>query len=73
MFPLQERKTAHSTYTTALALEALLELRASGLPWNGSERLRDELINSTVRWLLSQFDPAGAGWRADPISTKLNQ
>jgi hypothetical protein len=68
VFPLQEDPRAHSTYTTALALQTLLELRTAKLPWKNSESLRDELIGSAVRWLLTNFEPARNGWRADPTT-----
>ncbi|HEY0408157.1 MAG TPA: toll/interleukin-1 receptor domain-containing protein [Pyrinomonadaceae bacterium] len=67
-FAQQTRPEEHSAYTSTLALLALLETRAAGLPWQGSVEKRDALIVSTARWLISQFDnkTTPAGWRAAP-------
>lgn len=67
-FAQQTRPEEHSTYTTTLALLALLETRAAGLPWQGSAEKRDQLLVSTARWLMEQFDnkTTPAGWRAAP-------
>jgi hypothetical protein len=65
LFPKQRVPSEHSTYASVLALQALLESRAANLPWQGSEKRRDELIVSTVNWLVRQFDAnkAPPGWR----------
>ena len=57
-----------NTYITALALLALLETRAAGLPWEGSQAQRDHLLHATAHWLIDQFDADGPdpGWHADP-------
>jgi hypothetical protein len=67
-FAQQTRPEEHSTYTTTLALLALLETRAAGLPWQGSMEKRDQLIASTAHWLTEQFDnkTTPPGWRAAP-------
>lgn len=67
-FAQQTRPEEHSTYTTTLALLALLETRAAGLPWQGSTEKRDQLLVSAARWLIGQFDnkTTPAGWRAAP-------
>jgi hypothetical protein len=67
-FAQQTRPDEHSSYTSTLALLALLETRAAGLPWQGSVEQRDALLVSTARWLMSQFDDktTPAGWRAAP-------
>jgi hypothetical protein len=67
-FAQQTRPEEHSTYTSTLALLALLETRAAGLPWQGSAQKRDQLLVSTARWLIGQFDNQSmpAGWRAAP-------
>jgi MTH538 TIR-like domain (DUF1863) len=68
LFPRQRVPSEHSTYASALALQALLETRAAKLPWQSSEKRRDELIVSTVSWLVRQFDASKAppGWRPAP-------
>lgn len=65
LFPKQRVPSEHSTYASVLALQALLESRAANLPWQGSGKRRDELIVSTVNWLVRQFDAnkAPPGWR----------
>lgn len=65
LFPRQRVPSEHSTYASALALQALLESRAANLPWQGSEKRRDELIVSTLNWLVRQFDAnkTPPGWR----------
>jgi hypothetical protein len=67
-FPLQDNPSAHSTYTTALALQTLLELRSAQLPWQDSDRSRDQFIGSAVQWLVMNFERDRNGWRADPIA-----
>lgn len=66
MYPLQGDPSQHSTYTTTLALLALLELRTADLPWRGSVTRRDELLRSTAAWLVAELDSAASppGWRA---------
>jgi predicted Ser/Thr protein kinase len=65
MYPNQDDPGRADTYATVLALTALLEARRSGLPWEGSEARRDELIRSTARWLVNEYDAAASppGWR----------
>jgi hypothetical protein len=67
-FAQQTLPEEHSTYTTTLALLALLETRAAGLPWQGSVEKRDQLLVSTAGWLTEQFDnkTTPPGWRAAP-------
>jgi class 3 adenylate cyclase len=71
MFPNQVDPAGHSPYTTALALQALLELRAAGLPWEGSEARRDALLGASVAWFRRTFVSDGPlrGWRRtqDPL------
>ena len=66
MFPHQEDPAKHSPYTTALALLALLEAHASGLPWG--KGTPDELLRRTAGWLISRFDAKAPvpGWRGTP-------
>jgi class 3 adenylate cyclase len=66
MFPHQEDPAQHSPYTTALALLALLEAQAAGLPW--ADGTPDELLRRTAAWLVSRFDPKAPvpGWRGTP-------
>jgi hypothetical protein len=69
MFPHQDDLARHSPYTTALALLALLEVHAAGLPWadGGAER-RDRLLAATAAWLASKFaaNAPVPGWRGTP-------
>ena len=64
-YPNQLRPEAHVTYTATLALLMLLELREANLPWKGDTALRDEMLNKTARWLITQWSSAAdlPGWR----------
>jgi|GEM_PF-2430984 len=64
MFARQAEPAQHNTYTTALALLALLETRHAGLGWEGSTQRRDELLAATAGWLAAQFHSSGnsSGW-----------
>jgi hypothetical protein len=64
MFARQKNPEHHNPYTTTLGLLALLETRKSGLPWDGSAQRRDALLAKTARWLISEYDAKGSGWRA---------
>jgi hypothetical protein len=67
IFPQQEDPAAHSTYTTALALLGLLEMRQAGLEWEGDRSQLDHLLQSaTHHWLSVQFEDQDVvpGWRA---------
>ena len=72
-FPDQFEPEAHSTYASLLALLALLETRAAGLPWNGSLEKRDMLLQSTAAWLIARFDERSnpRGWRGSPTDTGI--
>ena len=61
MFPRQKDETEANPYTTTLALLTLLELRRASLPWEGSEKRRDEMLSQTARWLAAQYDTSGEG------------
>ena len=67
----QKDPEAHSPYTAALALLALLELREAGLPWDGDAARRDAMLSATCAWFARTFVPTGPtpGWRRtqDPI------
>jgi class 3 adenylate cyclase len=67
-FPQQEDLGRHSPYTSTLALLALLEARAAGLPWNGTAP--DVLLRKTAAWLVSRFDAKALvpGWRGTPYA-----
>jgi class 3 adenylate cyclase len=71
MFPNQVDPAGHSPYTSALAFQALLELRDAGLPWEGSAARRDELLAASAAWFGRTFVTAGPlhGWRRtqDPL------
>jgi hypothetical protein len=68
IFAQQVNTHEHSTYTSTLALLALLETRASGLPWRGSDSRCNEILALTSAWLTSQFDARTTppGWRFAP-------
>jgi class 3 adenylate cyclase len=78
IFPNQRNLDHYSPYSTALALLALLEVKAAGQPWQGSVEKRDSLLKSTAQYLISLFEEKEGkrGWRrtaerADPISEGL--
>ncbi len=64
-YPNQFTPAYHETYTAALALLTLLEVREANLPWVGDIVLRDRMLSKTAEWLISQWNPAGdsSGWR----------
>jgi serine/threonine protein kinase len=65
MFPQQKDPRQNCDAVTGMALQLLLELRKAGLPWEGSESKRDELLAATVRWIDREFDASAdpPGWR----------
>jgi hypothetical protein len=65
MYPNQRDPADASTYSTGLALLALLEMHRAGLHWQGSFERRDELLAATTAWLLHQHD--GRGWRCTSL------
>jgi class 3 adenylate cyclase len=78
IFPNQKNLDYYSPYSTALALLALLEVRAAGLPWQGSIEKRDALLKSTAEFLIGLFEEKQGerGWRrtaekAEPVSEGL--
>jgi hypothetical protein len=64
MFPLQARPSLHSEYASTVALSALLDMRAAGLDWSYGRVHRDELIQRTAHWLMTQYlpHPTQPGW-----------
>jgi hypothetical protein len=64
MFPQQADPADHSTYTTAVALLALLEMREAELGWEGDRSRLDSLLRKATDYLSGQFDDQGdlAGW-----------
>jgi hypothetical protein len=56
VFPNQLDLAIHEPYTTTIALMALLEARAAGLPWEGSRERRDALLKATAQWLIAHYD-----------------
>ena len=67
LVPQQDNPAQHSTYTTALALLALLEVRSAGLGWHGDKASLETMIKTTAAWLTKHFDdrPDMRGWRLD--------
>jgi hypothetical protein len=68
MFAQQQAPSDHSTYSTALAFLALLELRRGSSGWHGDAAQLDDRLRATESWLERQFDNAGGtrGWRVGP-------
>jgi hypothetical protein len=68
MYPQQDDPGDHTTYTTALALLALLELRHAHLDWQGDAARADVILRTTADWLVNQFDGKSSppGWHAEP-------
>jgi hypothetical protein len=56
IFPGQNQTAPPNSYSTTLALQALLDCKKAGQPWLGSEKTRDELLKSTADWLQGNFD-----------------
>jgi hypothetical protein len=76
VFPNQKGNNTGSTYSTTLGLSMLLAARTAGLPWNGTEEARDDLIRCAVTWLTSRYREAAEhpGWPdyPNPYSDGLN-
>jgi hypothetical protein len=77
-FPDQERLDKHSAYSTALALQSLLDLKASGLGWDGDHQELDRRLDKTFSWLKKAYRPADsdhpAGWiPADGEGESINE
>jgi hypothetical protein len=74
MFPNQVDVQRHSTYSSALALSALLDTRAAQLLWYGtsrpSEERRDQLIQRTAGWLVRTYDSKAREWYPTPADRK---
>ncbi len=68
MYPQQDDPTAHATFATAEAFQALIELRHARLDWEGDPGRLDAMLHATFGWLVNQFDAASnpPGWHADP-------
>lgn len=68
MYAAQVEPSKNNTYTTALALLALLESRKAGLAWAGSMELREHLLRSTAQWLVDGFNEKAdvPGWGLFP-------
>ena len=65
MYPNQKDASQYSSYTTALALLALLETRRAGLPWQGTVERRDTLLLAAAKQLADAYDGQAdpPGWR----------
>jgi hypothetical protein len=61
----EDKPGSHYVYTTTIALHALLELRSRGLCWRTDCARLDEMIRTSVAWLINAFvdDHLMAGWR----------
>jgi hypothetical protein len=64
-YPNQFDLAKHETYTAALALLTLLEVREANEPWTGDPALRDRMLSKTAEWLIHQWNANGdmPGWR----------
>jgi hypothetical protein len=62
---MEDEPDNHHIYVTALALHALLELRASDLCWHGNCAELNNMIRASVAWLVKAFvdESMMAGWR----------
>ncbi len=69
-FPNEHDPSAPDTYTTLLALNALLAAKEARLGWAGSIEGRDKLLASTRQYLIDQFEsnPRGSGWNSDVLT-----
>lgn len=58
-------------YTSTLALQSLLLLESSGIPWKGSGEQRRTLIDDTATWLIDAYnhDAQPPGWGKYPRDT----
>jgi hypothetical protein len=63
IFARQENLADHSTYTTTLALLAMLEMQHANLGWRGDKAELDRRIRKTSQWLIGQFQENPKGWR----------
>ncbi len=65
ILPQQDDPAQHTTYTTALALLAMLEVRRSGLGWHGDRARLEAMLRATTKWLAGEFDETSSpsGWR----------
>jgi hypothetical protein len=62
---IEDRIDDHSIYSSALALNALIELRSAKLCWGGNCERLQKLIEDTSTWLIRTFveESGVAGWR----------
>jgi hypothetical protein len=71
MFPQQDDPADHTTYATALALIALLELHHARLDWHGEKGADgphvEAMLRASAGWLMREFDAKSSppGWRAE--------
>lgn len=56
MFPGRSQTASPNSYSSVLALQALLDCRKAGQPWMGSEKNRDEILKTTADWLQKNFE-----------------
>lgn len=56
LFADQVNPGQHDVYAATLALMTLLEVKRSGLPWEGTVERRDQLIRRTFDWLIGRFN-----------------
>lgn len=56
MFPGRSQTALPNSYSSVLALQALLDCKKAGQPWMGSEKSRDEILKSTADWLQKNFE-----------------
>lgn len=68
MYPQQDDPTAHATFATAEAFQALIELRHAQLDWEGDAGQVDAMLRATFGWLVKELDATSnpPGWHADP-------
>lgn len=62
---IEETQDHRYVYSTALAVHAMLDLKAVNLGWHGDTNIRDERIRRSVEWLMGpafRGDRAIVGW-----------
>jgi hypothetical protein len=71
--PRQVNPANHFTYTSGLALHAMLEVYAAGLGWHDSRERLAQMITETSRWLNDAFvqDGGRSGWRISVDDDRL--
>jgi len=75
MYPSMDDPNDHDAYSTVLALQALLDVRASGLQWTIDHISLAKLTDEAAAWLIRAWDTrdGAAGWTAFPAETRPSE